>query len=171
MSGRKKTRTPSGNVKKRTTNNSNTGSKQFESSLLKDIVLFLVFGVCLFLFISCFGVGGAVGNAISGFGFGMFGLLAYIVPWLLFLGILVLVSNKGNKMSVIKFIAGIFFVVFLATFVWLILPVFSENLEVFEYYTLSRDARSYGGLPGGAVAKFLCVFTGKVGAFIISILC
>jgi len=170
LANNKRKRTPSGNVKKRTNTNGNTGSKQFESSLLRDILFLVLFAISTFLFLCCFGVGGVAGDAISGFAFGLFGLLAYLVPWLLFIGLLVLISNQANKMSIIKFIAGAFFVISLCTFVWLVVPVFSENLDVFEYYTLSKDARSFGGLFGGAFAKFLCTFTGKVGAFIISIL-
>ena len=50
-----------------------SGSKQFESSLRKDISLIVLFAVCLFLFLCCFGVGGVVGEFISGILFGLFG--------------------------------------------------------------------------------------------------
>jgi len=41
----------------------------------KEIVLWIVIACSLLLFISNFGVGGVVGNAVSGFMFGIFGLL------------------------------------------------------------------------------------------------
>lgn len=170
MSGSKTRKKPSANRRRTTTKHSNTGSKQFESSLLKDILLIVLFAICLFLFISCFGIGGVAGSFISNFLFGIFGLLAYLVPWLLFIGLLVLISNQGSTRSIIKFIAGVFFVISLSSFVWLVMPAFSVDYEVAEYFILSMEAKSYGGFFGGVLAKFLCSFLGGVGAFVIVIL-
>lgn len=39
-----------------------------------------------FTFISNFGIGGAIGNAVSSFFFGVFGLIAYIFPVVLVIG-------------------------------------------------------------------------------------
>jgi len=36
--------------------------------------------ISILLFISNFGIGGAIGNAVSSFFFGVFGLIAYIFP-------------------------------------------------------------------------------------------
>ena len=49
----------------------------------KEIILWMIVAVSLLLFISNFGVGGIVGNGISGFLFGLFGLIAYIFPIIL----------------------------------------------------------------------------------------
>ena len=41
----------------------------------KEIILWIIVAVSLVLFISNFGVGGIIGNGISGFIFGLFGLI------------------------------------------------------------------------------------------------
>lgn len=147
-----------------------SGSKQFESSLRKDILIIVLFAVCLFLFLCCFGIGGIVGEFISGILFGLFGLVSYILPWFLFVGLLVLISNQADKLSIIKFVSGSFFTIFLSAFVWLVTPDFDDGAQVTDYFAISKDARAFGGFFGGAIAKFFSTFMGRIGAFIIVVL-
>ena len=49
----------------------------------EEIILWSIIGVSALLFISNFGIGGVVGNAVSSFLFGVFGMVAYIFPVLL----------------------------------------------------------------------------------------
>ena len=77
------------------------------------MILWIVVAVSILLFISNFGIGGTVGNAVSRFFFGLFGLIAYIFPVVLLVGTFFAVSNKGNRIAVVKLIATILFVGFL----------------------------------------------------------
>ena len=45
-----------------------------------EVTLWIVVAAALLLFISNLGFGGAVGKTVSGFLFGMFGLMAYVRP-------------------------------------------------------------------------------------------
>ena len=78
-----------------------------------EVTLWIVVAAALLLFISNLGFGGAVGKTVSGFLFGMFGLMAYVLPVLLLVGSFFAVSNRGNKMAAVKLIAAIVFLVFL----------------------------------------------------------
>ena len=51
-----------------------------------EVTLWIVVAAALLLFISNLGFGGAVGKTVSGFLFGMFGLMAYVLPVLLLVG-------------------------------------------------------------------------------------
>ena len=52
---------------------------------LRGDILFLVgLTLCVLLFISILGFGGVLGKAVSSVSFGLFGLLAYLLPFLLF---------------------------------------------------------------------------------------
>lgn len=57
-----------------------------QESFTEEIVLWIILAVSILLFISNFGIGGAVGNAVSGFFFGVFGLLAYLFPVIFIIG-------------------------------------------------------------------------------------
>ena len=71
-----------------------------------EIILWIIVAIALLLFISNLGLGGAVGKAVSSFLFGVFGLIAYILPILLLIGSFFAVSNKGNMLASVKLIAG-----------------------------------------------------------------
>ncbi|MBR5337346.1 MAG: DNA translocase FtsK [Lachnospiraceae bacterium] len=157
-------------AKKRPQKKSQTGSKQFESSLRKDILLIVVFALALFLFLCCFGVGGIVGGFISDVLFGILGLTAYIVPWLIFVGVLVVLSDQGTKMTVIKLICGTFFTISLSAFIWLFVPEFNDINDFLDYYNLSKNVKGFGGLFGGALDNLFYSLVGRVGTFVIVIL-
>ena len=48
-----------------------------------ELILWGVIAVGALLFISNFGIGGVVGNAVSSFLFGVFGIIAYVFPVIL----------------------------------------------------------------------------------------
>ena len=78
-----------------------------ERMISNEITLLLLLAVTILLFLCNFGIIGPVGNAISGFLFGMFGLLAYIAPIFIFVAIAFGISNKGNGIAIMKLIAAI----------------------------------------------------------------
>ena len=96
--------------------------QQLSEAFQKEIILWLVIAFSMLLFISNLGIGGNVGNAISGFLFGVFGLLAYVFPILLLLGSFFGVSNKGNTLAVVKLVSAIIFTLFFCLFLSIISP-------------------------------------------------
>ena len=87
--------------------------KKQEENFTMEVILWVVVAVSLLLFISNFGVGGTIGNAVSRFFFGVFGLLAYVFPIVLLTGTFFAVSNKGNQMAVVKLVASVLFSIFM----------------------------------------------------------
>ena len=55
-----------------------------EVSFGSEVTLLVILAVCIIMFISNFGIGGFVGEKVSGFCFGLFGMMAYLFPnpWL-----------------------------------------------------------------------------------------
>ena len=64
----------------------NTRKKAQGIAFESEILLWILLAVSILLFVSNFGIGGKVGNAASTFIFGLFGLMAYVFPILLFIG-------------------------------------------------------------------------------------
>ena len=63
-------------------------NKAKENTALKEeIWILLSLAVCILMVISNFGIGGMVGEAASSVMFGLFGYMAYVLPFLLFAGI------------------------------------------------------------------------------------
>ena len=134
-----------------------------------EIILWVIIAISALLFISNFGIGGAVGNIVSTFLFGVFGLVAYIFPIVLMLGSFFAISNKGNVFAILKLVAGILFAVFLCMFVALIT---SDNtiMTPMEAYTYSAEHKIGGGLIGGFLAYYISQAFGVVGTYISDII-
>ena len=89
-----------------------TKSEQ-EKMISTELALLLVLAATVLFFLCNFGIIGPVGNAISGFQFGIFGPLAYIAPIFFFLVIAFGISNWGNFIAILKLssVIGLFLIV------------------------------------------------------------
>ena len=85
---------------------SSKNSVQTDNKILKEALVLIMIAFSLILFITNFGVGGVVGEAVSSFFFGLFGLVAYVFPIVLIVGGLLLVSNYKNSVIRIKLITS-----------------------------------------------------------------
>lgn len=159
-SGRKASTGRKGNSKKQ---------QAQQEAFTREVVLWIVVAVSLLLFISNFGVGGTIGNAVSRFFFGIFGLIAYIFPVVLLVGTFFAVSNKGNKMAAVKIIASCLFVLFLCMLIELITDK-TEVKTALEAFYYSYETKFGGGLLGGFLVHLLYPAFGMIGAYVIDII-
>lgn len=134
-----------------------------------EVTLWIVVAAALLLFISNLGFGGAVGKTVSGLLFGMFGLMAYVLPVLLLVGSFFAVSNRGNKLAAVKLIAAIVFLVFLCTFMGLAMNG-NDRIHPLDAYTYCAERHTGGGIIGGCLAYYMCQAFGLIGSFIIDII-
>ena len=124
--------------------------KKTEQSFLLDVlIIWLTLAVSLLLILSNFGLGGWIGDEVSYFFSGIFGLITYIIPFALFGIAAFLVSNKGNVSAYIKVAAGIVFLILACTF-----------LELVDHK---------GGSLGKSIAKILTPTIGTAGTYVVII--
>ena len=126
----------------------NRSKKKQQEAFRNEVILWIALAVAIILFVSNLGFGGVVGGMVSDFFFGVFGLLSYIVPILLFVGTAFLISNKKNQIAGIKFFSGIMLAVFLCLFFQLVLDredVYSAKAA----FVYARANKSGGGFIGG----------------------
>ncbi len=140
----------------------------FEDSS-KEIILWGSLVLCILLCISNFGLGGVVGNAIADFFFGIFGIIQFILPFMVAFSAFFIISNYGNKVAVAKVIAGSVLLVFISVFVELIIhgQDVLGPLSTFEY---SKENHNGGGLLGGAIVFGIYDSFGLFGAYLIDII-
>ena len=128
-----------------------TKKKKTEQSFLQDeVIIWLTLAVSLLLMLSNFGLGGWIGDEVSYFFSGIFGLITYIIPFALFGIAAFLVSNKGNVSAYIKVAAGIVFLILACTF-----------LELVDHK---------GGSLGKSIAKILTPTIGTAGTYVVIII-
>ena len=135
-----------------------------------EVVLWIIVAISLLLFISNLGFGGMVGKGVSDVLFGLFGLLAYVLPVFLLIGSFFAVSNHGNPFAMVKLVAAILFILFFCTFLALALTGGARQMRPLEAYTYCADRHTGGGLFGGFLAYYLTKAFGLLGSYIIDII-
>ena len=153
------------------------GIRQEERAIANEILLIAVFALCILLFLCNFGVIGPVGNAVSSVMFGIFGMVAYVVPVLVFVGLAFRISNRGNFFASLKIAAGILLFLLIGVALELIggQAASMESYSVTAFYTAGADTKMGGGVLSGSLAWILEHFLGMVGAvllvIVLSIIC
>lgn len=137
-----------------------------EEAFRTEVILWVIVAIALLLFVSNLGFGGIVGQAVSGVLFGVFGLIAYILPILILVVSFFAVSNKGNFHASVKIAAGVVFVAFFCLFLSLA-GSGREYYEPMKAYTYSATERAGGGIVGGALAYVMVKAFGVIGSYII----
>lgn len=167
--------------KKTTTSNRNTGrsrqsqtrkkstagrtSQPMDVAIRNEILLLVILALAVILFLCNFGIVGKAGNAVSGVMFGIFGLMAYVAPVIIFLAIAFGMSNMGNHIATRKLVAGIVLFVLIG----MVCELFgtklaqTESYQVREIYLRCSENRNGGGIIAGSLAYLSYKFLGSVG--------
>ena len=149
----------------------NSGRKKNDiqqESFTEEVILWVILAISILLFISNFGIGGAIGNAVSSFFFGVFGLIAYIFPVVLVIGTFFAASNKGNRIAAVKIVAAVFFVLFLCMFIEIV-RCGTETAGAADAYQYCSVHKIGGGFLGGLLAGIFCPNFGLLGSYVIDV--
>ena len=158
-------------TKKKKTTRRKPKQKQTNTVSLRDEIFILItFALCILLLLSSFGMGGLAGEAVSSVLFGIFGILAYIMPFILFSVVAFGISNKGNTHAYIKLAAAAVLVFQLCAFFELIMNPYDAEAGLFTYYQLASEHKNAGGLAGGCIVKLLCPFIGVIGTYVVIVI-
>ena len=99
---------------------------------------------------------------------GMFGFLAYLLPFALFLTAAFLISNKDNQIVWVKTVGfGLLWIAFCAFCE--LLNGFDKQRTILEYFKESVENHAGGGMVGGIFCKMLCPALGMAGAYVVVI--
>lgn len=153
---------------KRQTKKERMAQIEKQQAFKKEIFLWIVVAVSILLFISNFGIGGNLGNAVSGFLFGLFGMVAYIFPLVLLVGSFFAVSNKGNSYAIMKLVMTLVLIWFICVFMYL--AVYGEfAVSPVQSYIDSVERHSGGGFIGALIGCILVPAVGIIGAYVVTI--
>ena len=134
--------------KRKTAGRKSTGNGN--SFLIDEILIWTTLAVSIILLISNFGIAGFLGDAISGFLWNVFGVAAYVIPFILFGLVSFLISNKDNRSAYVKSLIGV------------ILLILAE--------VLLHLIDDMGGKIGKSVASVLIPAIGVAGTYVITII-
>ena len=144
-----------------------SGQSQNRDEIRGEIIILGLLAVCILLVLSNFGLGGIVGKTVSSVVFGIFGFMAYFLPFILFGAVAFGISNKGNSHAYIKLgaVAALFLI--LCGMIELLFHPYDKNATLFSYYVASSEHKNAGGFAGGCLIRLFCALFGKIGAGVI----
>ena len=142
-----KTKTAKTSQKRKTTQKKATTSNSF---IRDEIIIWATLAVSIIILISNFGIAGFLGEVISNVLQTIFGIMAYVIPFLLFGMVSFLISNRGNKNAHTKIIFGIILVLIIETL-----------FELIDYM---------GGKIGALFVNILTPAIGIAGTYVICII-
>lgn len=165
-------RTQNGRRNTATSSGRGTGGKKRSaqgSALGNEITLIVCFAFCILLFLCNFSIMGPFGKTVKSVMFGLFGVIAYVLPIALFIGIALYISNEGSRVVRRKLIAG-------AVLIWCIgiaaemifVPVTEMNGNLIaDLFLQSRDELKGGGVIGGLPAYPMMKYLKGVGSALV----
>ena len=146
---------------------------EFEDPFFQDstreIILWGSIGMCILLCVSNFGIGGLIGNAIANFFFGVFGIIQYVLPFMVAFSAFFIISNYGNKVAIAKVVAGFILLIFIATFVELLMHGHDIKMPL-DAFAFSKESHNGGGLIGGLIVYGIYDSFGLLGAYHIDLI-
>ena len=173
--GNSRSRTTTDNTKQRTKATGTKPSVQTKQTPVKqeegfhlEIVLIVACAVAIFLEVSNFGLCGTVGNAISGFFFGVFGCIQYILPILLFVGMAFLFANGFSTQAIKKTVYAGVVCLDISMLAQLIVGI-PDGTKAGDLYLTAFAEKSGGGFIGGGLALLLKNGIGVVGSYLVLI--
>ncbi len=122
-------------------------------AIRNEILLIVFLALAIILFLCNFGLVGKAGDAVSDVMFGIFGLMAYVAPVIIFLAIAFGMSNAGNNIAVRKLIAGALIAVLIGMVfeMFAVDPAETESYQMGEIFKRCSERHSGGGVLAGSV--------------------
>ncbi len=162
-----KNQTQKNTSSRKNTTKKNTKKTENYSSVKQEILILFLLALSVIMLISNFGVAGFVGDYISGITFGLFGVLGYVFPVVLFVQIAFVYVNRNDMKTFIKLGASVTLFITLCTMMQLFAVTYDHEAKLMSYYQYASEERAGGGLIGGCLSKLLCPAIGVVGTYII----
>ncbi len=141
--------------------------KNAGNALWDDVILLLILAFCIYLYLCFFSFTGKLGVAIKGFLFGMFGMLTFIVPALLFFASAFYLSNRGRRVAWVKAGAAAVLLCNLCAAAALLFSPDIVKLNAKEYYARCQTDPVSGGFLGCFLAGILKSMIGEIATWVL----
>lgn len=166
--GATKTNTKRGNTKRKKKDITNLVT--VDDSIRDEAVLLCILGVSILIYLALFGILGSFGKVLQGFFFGVFGIVSYIVPVVIFFSAAFYISNRGKSVAYIKVIFAFVLLLILMSLSELMFDKDFSAVKITEYYTHCSEAHKGGGIIGGIISSVLTKTIGTPGTYIVLII-
>ncbi len=134
----------------------------------EEVILIASFAVAVLLFLSNFHLCGMAGDYLRKVQLGIFGMIGFLAPVLLFLGTCFGMSNQGNPIAALKMAAAVTGTLVLCGLTEMVFGGgYEEGQKIMDAFIRSSESGLGGGLIGGALAQGLGSILGVVGTYLV----
>ncbi len=134
----------------------NAARKSVDIAVKNEVMLIVIFAAAIFIFLCITGIiKGAAATGISNAMFGIFGLLAYLIPVFIFVGFAFGISNRGNTIAVVKMVSSVILFFLLGVLAYMLMKqeaMLKGGPLVEELFQTSSEHRAGGGVLFGSIA-------------------
>lgn len=147
--------------------------KDVNVAVKNEVLLIAIFAAAIFLFLCVINViQGTAAEFVRKFMFGIFGLLAYLIPIILFMSFAFGISNKGNTVAVIKLISMGVLVFLLGILSYMLMKqesMLQTDALISSLFETSATYHAGGGVLFGSLAHCLYTLIGFGGTLFVTI--
>ncbi|MCR5608745.1 MAG: DNA translocase FtsK [Lachnospiraceae bacterium] len=111
---------------------------------------------------------GAVGKIVNNLLFGLFGIIAYVAPIILFAIVYVYVSNRESIFATRKCVSAFGIITVICSLIQL--NGYDDSVKLTEFYSISKTDRTGGGFIGGLFCKLSYRLFGVGGSIVLLLL-
>ena len=141
-----------------------------DDSIRDEAILLCILGASILIYLALFGALGAFGKILSGLFFGLFGIISYVFPIVLFFSVAFFMSNRGKGVAYIKVISASGLVLIISALSQMMFDSEFNASKVTEYFTHCAESHKGGGFVGGLLSHLLSAAIGKPGTYILLII-
>ncbi len=135
-----------------------------------EIIILAGVAITILLELANFGLLSPFGDYLAYFMFGLFGLPAYILPIMVFIGVAFFISNQDSRKGIVKLVSAIALYILICALIQLIFIGNENDIDVLEYYSICGADKTGGGVIGAMIEKGLYSVVGSLGTYFILIL-
>lgn len=146
-----------------------TKNRSEESSFIRsEVIIIASFAIAVLLFLSNFHLCGMAGDFLREVQLGIFGMIGFLVPILLFVGTCFYLSNKGNPIAALKLISLLVGILTLCALAQMMFGGgFVAGKKLADCYRASSVNGAGGGFLGGMLVNLLGSVLGTVGTYLV----
>lgn len=148
---------------------SQTRRQEPETGFIRgEVLLIASFAVAVLLFLSNFHLCGVAGDYLRKVQLGIFGMIGFVAPVLLFVGTCFAMSNQGNPIASLKMAAALAGTAVLCGIAEMVFGGgFKEGQKILDAFIRSSEKGTGGGVIGGLLAQGLGSVFGVVGTYLV----
>ena len=165
------------NTKRKTTTKKRTsakrpvkGKKNRQDVFEEGVLIAIVAAVCIFLLCCNIGLCGKLGGYISGFFFGLFGLVQYLIPVFICAAMIIAVLHDYSARCIRKITLSVVFACFLCALCHMSVHIDWGFQEIAKSYLYSMEHKTAGGLIGALLTSIFYPFLSTAGTWVLVLL-